>query len=421
MNQTLNLVFDVSNMMFRSLFTVRSFATKNTKRFSKQEDISNFIIKLCRDISFIIRTYGPNARVLFACDARDPWRQKLAEEIPMGYKGTRDRQDDIDWDNIFSAVNDLKNILRQKGFPVLEVANTEADDIMALLKEKLYYNTDNNSLIFVTSDEDIRQLIDYNKDTKQFVVCLNPISKRNDITGSKIFYINQDIEDYELTNDSKSTQDSVIDLFNPDSFISSSSSLLNDLMSINRTVYEVVDPTDIVLRKIFCGDDGDNIPALYTYYTKNDKLKRITNSIYKKIKEDLSIECTDDLNKYQDSENLELTALDESVKERMKLKELDYVPSTFVKRQRRLVELSPKLFPDNVITVFDSLYNIISSKFDTDYKIIRKSNLRYEDLLEGTKWLSYTEGTPDNAVLSDMNNYFKSGNLSDLFKSDTLF
>lgn len=421
MAQTLNLIFDVSNMMFRSLYTIRTTNYKGEKRFSNQEDLSTFVIKLTRDIAYIIRTYGPTARVFFVCDARNPWRKKILEDYPIGYKGARVKQYDIDWDSIFKSVNDLKDILRSKGFPVIEVDNAEADDVMALLKDKLFKNTSDNSLLFVTSDEDIRQLIEFNPKTSQFVTCLNPIAKRNDLTGSKILYLNESmqsfLDDKDDPDNKKLDESAYFDaLFAPDISVESKhTTLLGKLLDKKRLVTEEADPTEIVLKKIFCGDDGDSVPPLYSYYTNKDKLRRITNSIFQKIIKDMDIKDPSDLDVYNDTTG-EITNLDESIKKFLKFENYEYIPSTFIKRQRKLVELNPALFPSDIIEGFNEDYSEIENKFDSDYKIQNKVDLTYEDLLEDTQWLESSSSMSDNQVLDDLNKYIKSSSLESLFR-----
>ena len=94
-----NLVFDYSNMAFRSLFIIGKVGLRDN--YASQKDINRYITKLATDISYIVRTYVPESRVIMAMDAKGPWRKELLKNEPIGYKGTREKDETIEWGNCY--------------------------------------------------------------------------------------------------------------------------------------------------------------------------------------------------------------------------------------------------------------------------------------------------------------------------------
>ncbi len=152
----------------------------------KTDDASakNFIKHLAYS-SFLSykKHYGKEyGKILLACDSTDYWRR---DYFPA-YKGHRKHShdaDNINWDVIYEAINEIKKDLREH-FPykVIEVNGAEADDVIACICKHLQNNDTTSDGLFegepqkiliLSSDGDFIQLQKY-PNVKQW----SPIQKK---------------------------------------------------------------------------------------------------------------------------------------------------------------------------------------------------------------------------------------------------
>ena len=84
MNKT-NLVFDFSNMAMRALFTCSYANAGAVTTFDTDEECGILIRKIAMDMAYVTRIFTPD-RVIVACDARDPWRRSLYDDIEDAIK-----------------------------------------------------------------------------------------------------------------------------------------------------------------------------------------------------------------------------------------------------------------------------------------------------------------------------------------------
>jgi hypothetical protein len=100
----LTMIIDYNNFVMRSLFTCQ-FMDPDVKinNFNTQTEIDTLIRKITMDICYIVRMFIPK-RVILSCDSKSPWRKELYKDIDgMEYKGTREKDSDKNWENIFSV------------------------------------------------------------------------------------------------------------------------------------------------------------------------------------------------------------------------------------------------------------------------------------------------------------------------------
>lgn len=377
MNKT-NLVFDFSNMAMRALFTCSYANAGAVTTFDTDEECGILIRKIAMDMAYVARVFTPD-RVIVACDARDPWRRSLYEDIEgESYKGNRQKDNTKNWTKIFTELNNYKEILKSHNFVVTELPNAEADDLAALWKQESFNNGDN--VILVSSDKDWAQLVEYTG--KNFCICFNPISNNK---GKKKLYTTQECLDWIVNPDQK--MDIFFTNYNP----------YKDTLSTIKTKdakieYEAINPHMILLDKIMCGDDGDNAPTIYEYY-KNGKKVRMTPSRCKKILESLNIETITDLCEAASAGAL-LPALSSSFK-----KEIDDIDiDERVMRQRKLVELNPNLFPHDIVTTFT--YHV---KDSASLGYIDTTDINLETILKKSKYVdeNYKAAGPKESGIFD--------------------
>ena len=389
MNNKLNLIFDFNNMAMRALFTCSYVGEGSVSTFDTDEECGVLIRKIATDMAYVLRIFSPN-RVIVACDAKHPWRNELydpAEEET--YKGTRVKDNTKNWDKIWEALNDYKTILKKRGFIVTELPNAEADDVAALWKNKLY-TEDCENIVLVSSDKDWVQLVDFDGFcSKSFCVCFNPIANNK---GQKKLYINSAIEEW---LNKQSPADIFFNNYNP--IKDTIKNIKNKDPKIN---YEIVDSNMVVLEKIMCGDDGDNVPSFYQFY-KNGKKTRITPTKAKKIFEDLNISTVKDL-----CEAEEANALGPKIESVMK-KTLDDIDiQERLLRQRKLVELDVSLFPQEICDIFK--YHVDNEE-SSGY--IQTDSIKFDTILKDTKYCSADYNKPkENKIfdnLKDLDKYIK--------------
>jgi len=152
-------------------------------------------------------------------------------------------------------------------------------------------------------------------------------------------------------------------------------------------------PDEILLHKIFCGDDGDCVPSFYDWVNK-DKFVRITPSKEKKIKEALDIHNINDLlNKKNDLKPVFETVCKKEINDISIFERLT--------RQRTLVELNSELFPSHIREYKIDVEVMCQNARETSFV-----NLKAVDILKGTEYENANQKKAINAdVFKDMTKY----------------
>lgn len=390
MTNKLNLIFDFNNIAMRALFTCGYANGGDISTFDTDRECGVLIRKIAMDMAYVLRTFTPD-RVIVACDAKHPWRNTLYDpDEDETYKGTRVKDNTKNWDKIWESLNEYKEILKQRGFVLTELPNAEADDVAALWKKTLF-TEGNDNVILVSSDRDWVQLVDFNPVNNTFCLCFNPIANNK---GQKKLYLTNDTETW-LNNSVVAKVDIFFNNYN-----SVKDNIKNIKTKDNKINFELVDPNKVVLDKIMCGDDGDNAPAIYQYY-KNGKKTRITATKAKKIFEDLNINTVKDL-----CEACEASSLKKEIESVLK-KELDDIDmNERLMRQRKLVELNPILFPQEILDA----YTYHCSHHEND-GYMQTNEIKLDTILKDTKFLKEDYNKPKESSvfdnLKDLEKYIK--------------
>lgn len=368
MSKQLNLVFDFNNMAMRSLFTCAFSSSRDgvtITNFSTDAECGVLIRKLAIDMTYIIRMINPT-KIIVCCDSQTPWRKKLLEDAAVGYKENRKKDENKDWKKIFSAFDEYKKILRKQNILVYEINDGEADDLAALLKQSLF-KEQHDDIIYVSSDKDWLQLIDFDKSCNAFCNVLNPIAnshkrKPYNVHADYIKWLN-DIDHSDIVSDI---------FFNNIDLIKNNMTELSKNNSIE--TFEI-DPDQILLSKLLCGDNSDNVPSFYEFY-KNGRISRITELKMKKIVNEFNLKSS------QDFSNIAGTPEFKAFLEKVINYEItDINFQEHAEKQRKLVELNPSLFPKYIVS--DYIYLLESAK---ENGVLTIKSPKMEDLLEGTKF-----------------------------------
>ena len=377
-NKTI-LCLDWSNILFRSLFINQLYGTKMT--YDNIEDCQSFIYKFATDVCSIINIFKPN-NVILLTDSQHAWRKDVLPGED-GYKSNRQKQEGVNWDNIFKCSDDLKQLFKNAGCHVAEYEHSEADDMAALCKEVVFEKYHDYNLIIVSADADLRQLIDFDPLTNQYCAVYNTIVKGK--TGKRFLYITQEMQNWLDKEDQ-------VDIFF--SNVDESKQYIKDIIAQNVKIgIEIENPNEILLHKIFCGDDGDCVPSFYSWI-HNGKSVRITPAKERKIRETLGIKTIADLIQAKDN----LKPLIESV---AKKEVNDININERLQRQRILVELNSSLFPKDIQSYKDTIDYMVQSTGETIF-----ANMKAANILKGSEYENSNKPKALTAsVFKDMEKY----------------
>jgi hypothetical protein len=355
-----NAIIDLSNMFFRSMFIVGGFGKKKFT-FDSQEEMDKLMRKVAMDITSVIRQLNPS-RVIFALDSKS-WRKEISIDENEGYKAHRKKNEDINWENVYSIMNDFSKILDENGLLVSQIDRAEADDLMALWRNELLYNQKQH-VILISADEDVRQLVDTvtEGDRRIYSIVYNPFTMGK---STKKLFVPSGFSQW------INTEGDIGDIFNR--------SIDVDKEDLKRLIkegvnVEEIDGQEIIMRKIFCGDDGDNVPAIYTWLNDKQKSTRITPAKYEKIRDYIGAKNYKDLfskGQYIFDQLIEISGNRPAFK-----------ISDRLNRQAKLVVLDPEFFPGEIVEKFNKYI-----KEDYQGGAINSQSLNMLSLLQGTKYV----------------------------------
>lgn len=374
------MVLDWSNLMYRALFMNQLYGKGGS--YDNIDDMRSFTYKFAMDVCSIINIFKPN-NIIIATDSKDAWRKDL---LPSegGYKSNRKKDKSINWENIYTCSDELCSIFEKNGVHAASVERGEADDIAALVKEVVFRDYPNYNVIIVSADADIRQLMDFNPQTEQYCIVYNTTTKGKEkkryIYCPKAFndwlYNSSDFDFFEGENMNKRYIKNIIDM--------------NSFIALD--VYENVN--DVVIGKIFCGDDGDCVPSFYEWFN-NGKIARITPGKEKRIREKLSI---NDMNALLENVNNIKPIMEDVIKK--SINDIDF--NERMMRQRRLVELNSTLFPKNIADYATEISYMVKEQPKYGYL----ANMNAQTLLKDTNFEGYDKRKVLEAdVFKDMDKY----------------
>jgi 5'-3' exonuclease len=384
-----NLIFDLNNILYRSMFIISGFGKKQYT-FDNRKELDQLMRKITIDVAFLVRLINPS-RVIFAVDSKS-WRKDISIEENDGYKFGRKRSKHINWENVFDSLKEFSEIMESNGFIVTKIDGAEADDIIAMWVDELQLNQKQH-VISVSGDEDIRQLVRSYKHVKEgspvspemiFSTIFNPFMQGKN--PFRKLYIPK------MFNEWINTEDDV-DIFNMSGSMDIDKIDFNRIMNGDKVKVEEVDGEHIVLKKIFCGDDGDNVPAIFTWI-KNNKEIRITNSKFQKILKEAKIlffNKKELLDKSDDIKNV----IEQISEERVPFKMKDRLI-----RQMKLVLLDSELYPKEILEKFLELRQ---EQLDKPRPNI--GDVSMQSLLAGTRYIDEDYG--GTAVGTNESSIFK--------------
>jgi len=356
-------------MFFRSLFIVGGYGSKQYT-FDNQTELDQLMRKVATDVSQVIRTINPS-RVIFALDSKS-WRKDISIDENEGYKAQRTKSAMINWDNVFKIMGEFADILETNGFIVSKFDKAEADDLIALWRKELLLNQ-NQHVIIISADEDVRQLVGgthnipgvSKNDKFAFCTVYNPFLQGKN-ASKKLFVPDKYFDEWILDADPGDFFNRGIDVDKEDF-----QRIIND----SKTKMEKINGNQIVMRKIFCGDDGDNVPAIYTWLNDKGKEVRITESKFEKIVDYIGATSPQDLMEKKDHIYDQLINIS-GTRPGFKMEDR-------LNRQMKLVLLDPSIFPESFVKEFQKRVGEELSKPQ-----VRPQNWNMVSILEGTRYVT---------------------------------
>ena len=228
---------------------------------------------VAQSINKIINYWGPYIDNIMMVQDGGSWRKTLPKPnlIVEDYKGNRVSKEDIDWDYVWDALKTICENFKANNITCVTEKLIEGDDWCWYWSR--YLNRMGTNTIIWTSDADLKQLVQKDPQTGAWTVWFN------DRSG---LVLHESIR--------QSDMEILLNFDAVDPFI--------DEITRRAGKSEYINPDDIVMSKVICGDQGDNIKSLIRVERKTKSGRTITNKVsekeWQKIKNELGIKNIDD-------------------------------------------------------------------------------------------------------------------------------
>ena len=261
------LVIDGNHMLFKCLYVL----PKTGKiLLDNVNDKSLLVQKMAMDFAAETRKFSDVLnRIVFVIDSSS-WRKALYPQ--SDYKGNRETDESINWNNVWSAFKDFYTVLKDHGVIIQRIDGAEGDDLIFAWSS--FLNSKGENVIVNSGDRDLTQLVQFNKFTNAYTIFYTNTQKL--LIGYPGFFnwMNEEIEVDE------------VDIFNLGSNDFNPREVFKRLIDANELTSEETFPEEVILGKILGGDKGDNILPVYSYQKKNKNGKIMTFGVSdKKIEE----------------------------------------------------------------------------------------------------------------------------------------
>lgn len=354
---SLTLLIDGNWLALSRMAVLTKGFQKSNPDIVKQETAKSFKELLARSISVILNRFNCIDNIVLISD-RGSWRKSLPIPncLEVTYKGNRDDDfDELDFEVIFGAFNEFIKHCEKIGITCSSSINCEGDDWVWYWSRRL--NSQGINTMIWSSDNDLKQLVQ--KDPTGAVTVWY-----NDKNGLFLHNIlNEDISDLDFFLKGDPT--------NP---------IIQELIRATKTQPHYINPDDIVLDKVFCGDSGDNIKSI-ARFIKNNRTYNFSAKDFEKITSDLEIHSIQDLlTNYANISNYVI-----------KMKKFSPYDIKFsdvfdmLVYNTKLVWLNESMIPDTIIQQMNSceykIYNIQDIKLS--YKTLIEDDDNILNIFEG--------------------------------------
>ena len=249
------LIVDGNYFLHKTLFISGKIKRKGQLNFidEPEKDSDLLASKLATDFAYEVRRFSPILDGIVYCIDSSSWRKDyypttnaLDTASSATYKGTRKKDNTINWKAIYDLHDKFAASLKELGVTISRVDGAEADD-----------------LIF-SGDNDLIQL-----------VCNNEANGTNTLYYNKFAKTMYTFENFDNWLSSSDTQS--VDIFNQPLDLTSNTKIA--LQNVLRGIkIKEMNTLEFVFKKILCGDSGDNVSPLYQFKkTSKDGKTRVFN------------------------------------------------------------------------------------------------------------------------------------------------
>lgn len=323
-------------------------------------------------------------RVVFTLDSKS-WRKDLFPKAE--YKGNREQDSKINWNNVSTVMADFAKLLQDQGVIVNKIKGAEADDLVYAWSTLL--NNRGENCIIWSGDTDLMQLVNFNKSTSSYTLWYDNTRSRLAVYPGFNKYLDSDDNTRAVDFD---------DIFNTDNIFLISNQIKQELkLFINSNALSVseIHCDDYALSKILTGDKSDNIKSVYNVI-KTGKSGKPRNC---KISEDKAHAIVETFKKrhgrfssiylFEQSYKNEICKIVASV---MKVTDhLSLMPA--LELNTNLILLHTSTIPETLQTMmFDNIEQDITQKNLNMISLLSK-----EQILNGTKYISSEYKKPERS------------------------
>ena len=354
-----------SNYLFHKTFGVFSgFGAKNPGDvLSTPTEKNMFARKVITDLCYSLSQI-PNIKKVISCKDSRSWRKDY-KITRSNYKESRVKEEGVDWGSFFKLMDEFSEYLEEMGFIYSSYKGAEGDDLIWAWCD--YLHNKNESVIVISGDKDMHQLVRYNESS--WVGIWNSNSKNNKLIVD---------ENWKEDTQKETT------IFDVDPISGSNSSKMDKLLS--SCSLERINTKEYIFKKILTGDKKDDVPGVFPYQTKNGRNSNIAegkaNKIWEIYKEsdwcNYSMEYLWDNQDFLDwisGLSLRLISQTDNSENRDKFKK-------FYEENARLVWLNSNTLPKNMV---EGLKNHVQ---ELDSKEKLKLNLDKKEMIEKSPWAS---------------------------------
>ena len=343
----LTLIVD-GNWLFMSRLSVIT-----NQYIDDYELCQNLKILMIKSINVVLRKFPNIDNIIFVADGGSwrnsiqvpEWLIKYSENnnIPVEYKGTRVKSEDVNWDLLFTEYENFMTTLKMTGINVCKEQNIEGDDWCWWWST--YLNSQGTNCIIWSKDNDLKQLVNINSD-KCFTAWWN--------ADTGLFIKNYKEEEFDF-------------LFNM-SF--NENEQIWEQCEKYAKVVNKIDPSIIIIDKIIKGDVSDNILPIILRTSKSNSSKKFKVST-KDINYQLNILDNKEVNAYihnlVNSKNY-VNRIDNNKSEKDILEHFDF--------NKKLIVLQKDSYPKEILNILNNYkeYNVSKDTTEAESQIIATAN-----------------------------------------------
>lgn len=263
------LIIDGNWLLMSRLGLVKdSFHISSTPEqlMAAKNDMVDFV---AQSINKAINFWADNIDNIIMVQDGGSWRKDLPRPklYTETYKGNRISEDDIAWDYIWMALSDICKAFETNHIMCVTEHSIEGDDWCWYWSR--YLNRMGTNAIIWTSDADLKQLV-----------------QKDEVTGAWTIWFNDraGLVVHECFN--RTEMDLLMNWETKDGLLENACRRCTNVTWLN--------PDDIVMEKVVCGDSGDNIKSLLRYETTNRHGSTMVRSVsakeWAKVKVNLGIQ-----------------------------------------------------------------------------------------------------------------------------------